>query len=138
MVCRVCVHQTSSNLQARSVGHRRVFATRRRFVMACRLPDYLSIPPQDLGRGTPVRVEIVGDIGDVARHFAQALFDEITKLHKEFQNTPLATSFRRPTIHAMVLFISERTSIERQIKRGSEIAEHNRDMMLLEPKFNDS
>ena len=47
--------------------------------MTTRFPEYLSIPPQDLGRGTPVRVEIVGDIGDVARHFAQALFDEITK-----------------------------------------------------------
>jgi glucosamine-6-phosphate deaminase len=47
--------------------------------MPTRLPDYLSIPPQELGRSTPVRVEIVGDIGDVARHFAQALFDEITK-----------------------------------------------------------
>ena len=53
---------------------------------------------------------------------------EINKLHKEFQNTPLATSFRRPTIHAMVLFIGERTSIERQIKRGKEIAEHNREV----------
>jgi glucosamine-6-phosphate deaminase len=47
--------------------------------MATRLPDYLSVPPQQLGLGTPVRVEVVGDIGDVARHFAQALFDEITK-----------------------------------------------------------
>jgi glucosamine-6-phosphate deaminase len=45
--------------------------------MASPLPEYLSIPPQDLGRGTSVRVEIIGDIGDVARHFAQALFDEI-------------------------------------------------------------
>ena len=53
---------------------------------------------------------------------------EINKLHKEFQNTPLATSFRRPTVHAMVLFIGERTSIERQIKRGQEIAEHNREV----------
>jgi len=46
--------------------------------MTTGLPEYLSIPPQELGSGTPVRVEIVGDIGDVARHFAQALFDEIT------------------------------------------------------------
>jgi glucosamine-6-phosphate deaminase len=43
------------------------------------LPDYLRIPPEELGRGTPVRVEIVGDLGDVARHFAQALFDEIAR-----------------------------------------------------------
>jgi len=42
------------------------------------LPGYLSVPPEELGRGTPVRVEIVGDMEDVARHFAGALFDEIT------------------------------------------------------------
>jgi glucosamine-6-phosphate deaminase len=42
------------------------------------IPGYLSVPPRKLGAGTPVRVEIVGDMGDVARHFAQALFDEIT------------------------------------------------------------
>ncbi|HJN13366.1 MAG TPA: nucleoside monophosphate kinase [Pirellulaceae bacterium] len=53
---------------------------------------------------------------------------EINKLHKEFQNTPLATRFRRPTIHAMVLFIGERTSIERQIKRGKEIAKYNQEV----------
>jgi glucosamine-6-phosphate deaminase len=45
--------------------------------MATPLPEYLIVPPQDLGRGTSVRVEIVGDMEDVARHFAQALFDEI-------------------------------------------------------------
>ena len=45
--------------------------------MVTPLPEYLSIPPQDLGRGTSVGVEIVGDMEDVARHFAQALFDEI-------------------------------------------------------------
>lgn len=56
------------------------------------------------------------------------LVDRINQLHKEFQSTPLATSFRRPTIHAMVLFVTERTSIERQLKRGREIAEHNREV----------
>jgi adenylate kinase len=56
------------------------------------------------------------------------LVDKINQLHKEFQNTPLATAFRRPTIHAMVLFVSERTSVERQLKRGREIAEHNREV----------
>mgnify|MGYP001824514092 CR=1 FL=1 len=45
--------------------------------MATALPEYLSIPPEELGRGTSVSVEIVGDMEDVARHFAQALFDEI-------------------------------------------------------------
>lgn len=56
------------------------------------------------------------------------LVDKMRELHKRFQNTPLATSFRRPTVHAMVLFISERTSIARQIKRGKEIAEHNKEV----------
>lgn len=54
------------------------------------------------------------------------LVDQIDKLHDEFQNTPQAIYFRRPTIHAMVLFVSERTSIERQLKRGMLIAAHNR------------
>jgi adenylate kinase len=54
------------------------------------------------------------------------LVDRIEQLHKEFQNTPLAIHFRRPTIRAMVLFISERTSLARQAKRGQEIAAHNK------------
>ncbi|MHC4879508.1 MAG: nucleoside monophosphate kinase [Planctomycetota bacterium] len=53
------------------------------------------------------------------------LVDRINQLHNEFEETSLAISFRRPTIHAMVLFVSERTSIERQIKRGEQIAAHN-------------
>ena len=53
---------------------------------------------------------------------------EITKLHQQYQDTPLATSFRRPTIHAMVLFIGERTSIQRQITRGKKVAENNREV----------
>ncbi len=56
------------------------------------------------------------------------LVDQITNLHNEFENTPLAICFRRPTIHAVVLFISERTSIERQISRGTQIARHNREV----------
>jgi adenylate kinase len=54
------------------------------------------------------------------------LVDKIELLHKEFQNTPLAIHFRRPTIRAMVLFVSERTSLARQAKRGQEIAAHNK------------
>jgi adenylate kinase len=54
------------------------------------------------------------------------LVDNINLLHNEYANTPLAIHFRRPTIHAMVLFVSENTSIARQLNRGREIAEHNR------------
>lgn len=56
------------------------------------------------------------------------LVDKISQLHNEFANTHLAINFRRPTIHAMVLFVSEHTSIERQIKRGNEIAAHNQEV----------
>ena len=53
------------------------------------------------------------------------LVDRINQLHNEFEKTSLAINFRRPTIHAMVLFIGEGTSIERQLKRGREIEAHN-------------
>jgi adenylate kinase len=64
---------------------------------------------------TPVQVECL-----------KLLVEKINALHDEFANTPLAIHFRRPTIHAMVLFVSESTSITRQLGRGREIAEHNR------------
>ena len=64
---------------------------------------------------TPVQVE-----------FLKLLVDKISALHDEFANTPLAIHFRRPTIHAMVLFVSESTSVGRQLGRGREIAEYNR------------
>ena len=54
------------------------------------------------------------------------LVEKINQLHNEFANTSHAIHFRRPTIHAMVLFVSENTSIARQLNRGQEIAEHNR------------
>jgi adenylate kinase len=64
---------------------------------------------------TPVQVECL-----------KLLVDKIGELYDEFANTPLAIHFRRPTIHAMVLFVSESTSIARQLGRGREIAEYNR------------
>jgi adenylate kinase len=54
------------------------------------------------------------------------LVDKINQLYNEFATTPMAIEFRRPTIHAMVLFVSESTSITRQLGRGREIAEHNK------------
>ena len=64
---------------------------------------------------TPVQVECL-----------KLLVDKISQLHDEFANTPMAIHFRRPTIHAMVLFVSEGTSITRQLGRGREIAERNK------------
>ncbi len=63
---------------------------------------------------------------DVQVECLKELVDKITQLHLEFADTPLAKHFRRPTVHAMVLFISEKTSIKRQIKRGKQIQKHNK------------
>ena len=56
------------------------------------------------------------------------LVDKIDSLHDHYQGTPLAIHFRRPTIHAMVLFVAQQTSIDRQLKRGFEIARHNQEV----------
>jgi len=64
---------------------------------------------------TPVQVECL-----------KLLVEQIGELYDRFAATPLAVRFRRPTIHVMVLFVSEGTSIARQLGRGREIADHNR------------
>lgn len=51
--------------------------------------------------------------------------EKMNELYREHHRTPLAINFRKPTVHAMVLFIDERTSIERQLLRGQRVAEHN-------------
>lgn len=39
--------------------------------------DYLKIPASDLGRGTPVRVRVLGDMGSLARDLAEAIKQEL-------------------------------------------------------------
>lgn len=56
------------------------------------------------------------------------LVEKINQLHDDHVGTPLAEKFRRPTIHVMVLFIDEKTSVERQLHRGREIAQHNEEV----------
>ena len=53
------------------------------------------------------------------------LVNRINQLHHQYKNTPQALDFRRPVIHAMVLFVEEKESVERQLKRGREILAHN-------------
>ena len=53
------------------------------------------------------------------------LVHKMNQLYLEYHETPLAANFRKPTIHVMVLFVDEKTSVERQLKRGSEVAEWN-------------
>jgi len=56
------------------------------------------------------------------------LVDKIDFLNGEFSETKMAIHFRRPTIHAMVLFVGEKTSVARQLFRGEQIAKHNQEV----------
>lgn len=53
------------------------------------------------------------------------LVERIQALRTEFYDTPLGIHFRQTTIHIMVLFVDEKTSVERQLKRGKEIQAYN-------------
>ncbi|MEZ6130821.1 MAG: nucleoside monophosphate kinase [Planctomycetaceae bacterium] len=53
------------------------------------------------------------------------LVRKMNQLYLDYRETPLAINFRKPTIHVMVLFVDEKTSVERQLKRGREVAEWN-------------
>jgi adenylate kinase len=54
--------------------------------------------------------------------FYQAMID----LHHEYRATPQARFFRKPLFRIALLFVTEDVSVNRQLKRGREILEHNR------------
>ncbi len=56
------------------------------------------------------------------------LVDKMHALRREFYDTPLSIHFRQPTIHIMVLFVDEKESVERQLKRGRETRSHNEEV----------
>ena len=53
------------------------------------------------------------------------LHDQIMQLRAVYWGTPTGKRFRRPIFRITVLFVGEQTSLERQLQRGREIAEHN-------------
>jgi len=53
------------------------------------------------------------------------LVSKMRELRKRFFETELRAEFRSPTVHIMVLFVDELTSIERQLRRGRELLAHN-------------
>jgi adenylate kinase len=53
------------------------------------------------------------------------LVEKIQGLRREFYHTPLGIHFRQTTIHIMVLFVDEHTSVKRQLHRGNEVKAHN-------------
>jgi adenylate kinase len=56
------------------------------------------------------------------------LVDKMLVLRREFYGRPLGLHFRQPTIHIMVLFVDEATSVARQLRRGVEVRAHNREV----------
>jgi len=56
------------------------------------------------------------------------LVSKIRQLNREFVNSPRAAQFRRPTVHVMVLFVDEKTSVDRQLYRGRQIEAHNEEV----------
>ena len=65
------------------------------------------------------------------------------ELHGEYRSSPLARYFRKPMFRIALLFVSEEVSVERQLKRGREIQQHNchvlatGDGQLLEDRMTD-
>ena len=53
------------------------------------------------------------------------LVDKMQALRTEFYESTLSIHFRQPTIHIMVLFVDEKESITRQLKRGRETKAHH-------------
>jgi adenylate kinase len=56
------------------------------------------------------------------------LIDRMHQLRHEFYRTPVGIQFRQPTVHIMVLFVDEKTSIARQLNRGREVRAHNKEV----------
>ncbi|MFT4639851.1 MAG: adenylate kinase [Verrucomicrobiales bacterium] len=58
----------------------------------------------------------------------QLLFQKMQELRRTYYDTPLHGHFRQPVIHIMVLFVDEKVSIERQLKRGRDILAYNEEV----------
>ncbi|MGH8020022.1 MAG: nucleoside monophosphate kinase [Opitutaceae bacterium] len=80
-------------------------------------PDYADGAILDGFPRTKVQVECL-----------KLLFERMGQLRRDFYTTPLAQYFRQPVFHIMVLFVDERESVARQLKRGREVSEHNEEV----------
>jgi adenylate kinase len=56
----------------------------------------------------------------------QLFYNKLIELHAAYRGTPLAPHFRKPSFRIALLFVNEKVSVERQLKRGREIREHNK------------
>jgi adenylate kinase len=53
-------------------------------------------------------------------------YHAMLELHAEYRAGALARFFRKPLFHIALLFVNEEVSVQRQLNRGREIREHNR------------
>ena len=71
-------------------------------------------------------------------------YQNMLQLNNEYRSTPLSRYFRKPLFRIVLLFVSEEISVQRQLKRGREIPEHNRQVResgigkLLEERVTDN
>ena len=56
----------------------------------------------------------------------QLFYHRMLELHAAYRGTQLAPHFRKPSFRIALLFVSEEVSVQRQLKRGRELREHNR------------
>jgi len=52
-------------------------------------------------------------------------YQKMLELRKEYYSTPLAAFFPKPVFRITVLFVEEKESVERQLKRGRQVVAHN-------------
>lgn len=97
------------------VGDREVIGLLLRELMK---PDYRDGVVLDGFPRTRVQVECL-----------KMLVDKMHQLRRDFYGTPLSIHFRQPTVHIMVLFVDEKESIARQLKRGRETRVHNEEVL---------
>jgi len=77
-------------------------------------PEYANGVVVDGFPRTKVQVECI-----------KMLREKMLALRKEFFDTEYGYLFRRPVFRVAVLFVDEKESVERQLKRGRETREHN-------------
>jgi adenylate kinase len=56
------------------------------------------------------------------------LYEKMTQLWREFYGTSLGIHFRQPVVQIVVLFVDEKESVARQLKRGRNVLQHNEEV----------
>jgi len=57
--------------------------------MSVEIPAYLTVGPDELGQGTPVKVRTCGDMDDVARDIARVMMETVEEARREGRNATM-------------------------------------------------